>query len=109
MAIVPSIFAQAPLTLDQVYAKMDEVAKTFRSSQSDLERTHVTIIVPDDKDIASGKFYYVRRGKEPRAKMELTKPVPQYALVDKGKIQIYNPKIKQVQEAALGDRKDQLE
>jgi len=109
LLIVPFSLAQGPYTLEQVYAKLDDVAKAFRSSQSDLERTHVTIIVPDDKDIASGKFYYARKGKEPRAKMELMKPVPQFALVDKGKIQIYNPKIKQVQQASLGDRKDQLE
>jgi outer membrane lipoprotein-sorting protein len=101
-------YAQGPYTLDQVFAKMDEVARTFRSSQADLERTHVTILV-NETDVASGKFYYARSGKEPRVKMELTKPSQQYALVDKGRIQIYTPSLKQVQVASLGDHKDTLE
>jgi len=105
---VPLSQAQSTYTLEQVFAKMDEVAKVFRSSQADLERTHVTIIV-NDKDVAFGKFYYTRKGKEPRVKMELTKPAAQVALVDKGKMQLYTPGLKQVQEASLGDHKDALE
>jgi outer membrane lipoprotein-sorting protein len=108
MLLVPLSQAQSAYTLDQVFTKMDEVAKTFRSSQADLERTHVTVIV-NDKDVAFGKFYYTRKGKEPRVKMELTKPSAQLALVDKGKVQLYTPNLKQVQEASLGDHKDSLE
>src|SRR5215475_2627737 len=78
--------AQGTYTLDQVFAKMDEVAKTFRSAQTDIERTHVTILV-NDKDVSSGKFYYVR----------------------KGKLQIYTPNLKQVQEASLGEHQDKVE
>jgi len=100
--------AQTTYTLDQVFAKMDEVAKTFRSVQADIERTHVTVLV-NDKDVASGKFYYEKRGTEPRVKMELTKPMPQLLLVDKGKLQLYTPNTKQLQEASIGDHKDLLE
>jgi outer membrane lipoprotein-sorting protein len=102
------VHAQGAKTLEQVLANMDEVAKTFRSAQTDIERTHVTILV-NDKDVASGKFYYTRAGKEPRVKMELTKPIAQYALIDKGKLQLYTPNLKQVQEASLGQHKDLLE
>jgi outer membrane lipoprotein-sorting protein len=108
MLTVPLLQAQSTYTLDQVFSKMDEVAKTFRSSQADLERTHVTVIV-NDKDVASGKFYYARKGKDPRVKMELQKPIAQLALVDKGKVQLYTPSLKQVQEASLGEHKDALE
>ena len=108
MLTVPLSQAQNTYTLDQVFSKMDEVAKTFRSSQADLERTHVTVIV-NDKDVASGKFYYARKGKDPRVKMELLKPIAQSALVDKGKVQLYTPSLKQVQEASLGEHKDALE
>ena len=83
-------------TLDQVFAKMDEVAKTFQSVQADLERTKVTVLV-NDKDVATGKFYYQRRGNAPRVKMELAKPVTQLVLVDNGKLQLYTPNLKQVQ------------
>ena len=85
---------------------MDEVAKTFRSVEADIERTHVTVLV-NDKDVASGKFYYVRAGKEPRVKMEISKAAsPQYLLIDKGKLQSLPAESKQVQEGSLGEHRE---
>lgn len=104
----PVAQAQGTYTLDQVFAKLDEVAKTFRSVQSDIERTHVTILV-NDKDVSSGKFYYVRQGKEPRVRLDLMKPAIQQLLIDKGRLQIYTPNLKQVQEASLGQHQDKVE
>jgi outer membrane lipoprotein-sorting protein len=106
--LIPVSQAQSTYTLDQVFAKMDEVAKAFRSTQSDIERTHVTILV-NDKDVSSGKFYYVRQGKEPRVRLDLEKPAIQQLLIDKGKLQIYTPNLKQVQEASLGQHQDKVE
>jgi outer membrane lipoprotein-sorting protein len=99
---------QGAYTLDQVLAKMDAVAKEFHNVQADIERTHVTVFV-NDKDVSSGKFYYVKQGTQPRVKLLLTQPADQQVLIDKGKLQIYQPKLKQVQEAALGEHKDQVE
>ena len=100
--------AQTAYTLEQVFAKMDEVAKTFRSTEANLERTHVTVLV-NDKDTASGKFYYTRRGKEPRVKYEITKPIAQYLLIDKGMLQLYTPNLKQVQQGSLGEHSAAVE
>jgi outer membrane lipoprotein-sorting protein len=100
--------AQGTYKLDQVFAKLDDVAKTFRSTQADIERTHVTVLV-NDKDVASGKFYYALRGKEPRVKMELTKPISQFALIDNGRLQLYTPSQKDLKEASLGQHRDLLE
>jgi len=108
LSLSPVSQAQGTYTLDQVFAKMDEVAKTFRSAQSDIERTHVTILV-NDKDVSSGKFYYVRKGKEPRVRLDLVHPAIQQLLIDKGKLQIYTPNLKQVQEASLGEHQDKVE
>src|SRR5262249_41594547 len=108
LSFSPVSQAQGTYTLEQVFAKMDEVAKSFRSTQADIERTHVTVLV-NDKDVSSGKFYYVRQGKEPRVRMELMKPAVQELLIDKGKLQIYTPSLKQVQEASLGEHQDKVE
>ncbi len=60
MWLIPPSQAQPDgYTLDQVFAKMDEVQKRFRSAAADIERTHVTVLV-NDKDVSSGKFYYAR-------------------------------------------------
>ena len=108
VCLTPPARAQGTYTLDQVFAKMDDVSKTFRSAQADIERTKFTVLV-NDKDVSTGKFYYVRRGKEPRVKFEFLKPVVQYALVDKGKMQLYTPNLKQMQEGLLGEHKNTVE
>ena len=108
--LTSAVHAQNKLTLDQVFANLDSVSRTFQNVQADIERTHVTVIV-DDKDVSSGKFYYTRQGKEPRVKLELTKPVgaEQYLLIDKGKIQLYQPNLKRVQEGSISGHQDQVD
>jgi outer membrane lipoprotein-sorting protein len=106
--LMPQASAQNTNNLDQVFAKIDEVAKTFQSVQANVERTHVTVIV-NDKDVSSGKFYYVRQGQQPRVRLDLSAPAQQELLIDKGKLQIYYPTLKQVQEAILGEHQDKVE
>src|SRR5436309_15734048 len=106
--LVHTAQAQSKYTLDQVFARMDEVQKTFKSTSSDIERTHVTVLV-NDKDVSSGKFYYMRSGNQPRLKLELLKPMMQYLLIDKGKLQLYTPNLKQVQEASITGHQDKVE
>jgi len=98
LAATPAL-GQNAFTLDQVFSHIDAVSKTFRSTEANIEQTRVTVIV-NDREVKSGKFYYMKRSNEPRLKLELTKPQAEYVLVDKGKVQIYTPKIKQLQEAS---------
>jgi outer membrane lipoprotein-sorting protein len=99
--LTPSLNAQT--NLDQVFAKIDEAAKNFRAVECNLERTKVTVLV-DDRLVASGKLYYTRVGSEPRLKVEFGngKGPDQILLIDKGKLQLFTPKIKEVQVASLG-------
>ena len=106
--LIPVVHAQGTYTLDQVFANLDEAQKTFRSVDANIERTHVTIVV-NDKDVSSGKFYYTKRGKEPRVKLEIQKPMTQYLLIDRGKLQMYTPSLKQVQETSLSGRQEKIE
>ena len=41
--------------------------------------------------------------------MDLTKPTQQYLLVDKGKVRLYNPNLKQVQEGSFGSNSSTAE
>jgi outer membrane lipoprotein-sorting protein len=106
-ALPANASAQNGFTLDQVFAKLDEVSKTFHSIETGLEETKVTVIV-NDRDVKSGKMYY-SRGKEPRLKLEITKPQSEFVLVANGKLQIYTPKIKQVQEASIAGKQNLVE
>jgi outer membrane lipoprotein-sorting protein len=106
---VPRAFAgQGSYTLDQVYAKIDEASKAFKSTEANVQREYTTVIV-NETEVKTGKFYYMRRGTEPRVKLELVKPDVQYALIDRGKVQFYSPAIKQVQEASIVGSRDTVE
>jgi outer membrane lipoprotein-sorting protein len=107
--VVPTFTApQNSFTLDQVFAKIDEASKTFHAIEANIEQTKVTVIV-NDTDIKTGKIYYTKPGKEPRLKLEFTKPQPEFVLLDKGKLQIYVPRIKQVQVASTAGHEDTVE
>lgn len=103
-----SLHAQSTYTLDQVLGKMNEVGANFRSMQASMERTKVTVLV-NDKYTDSGMVYFTRRGKDPRIKLDIVKPEPQRMLIDNGKAQLFNPKLKQVQEVVLGKNQDKAE
>ena len=106
---VPRAFAgQSSYTLDQVFAKIDEASKAFKSTEANVQREYTTVIV-NETETKTGKFFYTRRGTEPRVKLELVKPDVQYALIDRGKVQFYSPAIKQVQEASIGGDRDTVE
>jgi outer membrane lipoprotein-sorting protein len=100
--------AQGTYTLDQVLTKMEQNGKNFTSMQAALERTKVTVIV-DDKVVDSGTVSFARRGKDPRIKVDITKPEQQRMLIDEGKALLFFPKLKQVQEYFLGKNQDKAE
>jgi len=85
--------------LDQVLGKMNEVGKTFQSMTANMDRSKTTLIV-NDTVIDKGVIYVARRGKDTRIKIELKDP-EQKMLLDKGKITLYFPKLKQAQEHVL--------
>jgi outer membrane lipoprotein-sorting protein len=103
-----AVAAQGTYTLDQVLAKMDQTGKTFQSMQAAIERTKVTVLV-NDKATDSGTVYFVRRGKDARIMVQITKPEQQRMLIDQGKALLYFPKLKQVQEFMLGKNQDKAE
>jgi outer membrane lipoprotein-sorting protein len=103
-----AVAGQASLTLDQIYAKIDEASKAFKSAEANVQREYTTVIV-NETEVKSGKFFYTRRGVEPRVKLELVKPDVQFALIDRGKVQFYSPGIKQVQEAGISGNRDTVE
>jgi outer membrane lipoprotein-sorting protein len=106
---VPRAFAgQSSFTLEQVYTKIDEVSKAFKSTEANVQREYTTVIV-NETEVKTGKFFYTLRGTEPRVKLELVKPDVQYALIDRGKVQFYSPAIKQVQEASIAGNRDTVE
>ena len=104
-AVLADARAQSSYTLDQVIAKMDQMGPSFKSFEASIERTKVTILV-NDRSTDSGKMYVARQGAANRYKIDFTAPTQQSVLIDKGKILLYYPKIKQAQEFSIGQNPD---
>jgi outer membrane lipoprotein-sorting protein len=96
-------------TLDQILSKMSEANRNFRSLEASVERTSVDVLVKT-QDTEYGKVYF-KRGKDaqPMIRFDFNKPSEHVALIAQGKVQLYNPKIKQVQQMELGKDSDKAE
>ena len=96
-------------TQDQVLAKMSDANKNFRSMEASVERTSVDVLVKT-QDTEYGKVYF-KRGKDgqPMIRFDFNKPTEHTALIAERRVQLYNPKIKQVQQMDLGKDSDKAE
>jgi outer membrane lipoprotein-sorting protein len=95
-------------SLDQVLTHMEQAGRAFRSMESSIERTKVTVVINDEyKD--SGKAYFTVNGKNTRIKFDFQKPEPQSMTISDGKVLLYYPKLKIAQEYLLGANQDKTE
>lgn len=84
---------------------LNQAAERFRTLTAKLELTKVTAVV-DHKETETGRLYY---RKSNRIKIEMTEPEPKEILFDGKKVQIYYPKMKQIQEFNLSKHKGMIE
>ncbi|MGB6544208.1 MAG: outer membrane lipoprotein carrier protein LolA [Candidatus Acidiferrales bacterium] len=93
---------QQQMTLDAVLRQLDAQSSDFTSLTADIERTKVTVVV-DDKSVESGKIY-IR--KDEKMRIDMTSPDPRTILRYGDTVDIYTPKINQVDEYNLGKHKE---
>ncbi len=85
----------------RVLAKMDEASRKLSDLTADLKMTKVTIVV-DDKSDETGKIYYQRGKKGSRTRLDYRAPEVKTLILDKGKVELYEPNFKRVTEYSLG-------
>ena len=83
-------------TLDTVLLKMDGVSRTFTGMESAVERIQYVDLTEQNLKFDSGKLYIARKAKEASMRYDIKSPSEQIVVVDKGKVQLYNPKEKKV-------------
>ncbi len=95
-------------TLQDVLARMNKAAANFRTGQADFEWLVFTKVV-EQTDVQKGKIFYRRKGNELSLAIKIESPVPKQIVVEKGKLQMYEPKIDQLTERQLGKNKEDIE
>ena len=85
-------------TLEDLLKQLDAEAKSFHALSANVERTKVTVVV-NDRSTETGQILV--RGDD-KMLLEMNLPDGRIILRDGGKLYVYNPKAKQVEEYDLG-------
>lgn len=94
--------------LASTLAGMDQASAQFASVTGDIEYTKVTVIV-NDFSTERGKIFFEKSKGKLRVMLNFTHPAEKFVLFSDGKVQLYQPKIAEVQEFSLGKNQNMLE
>jgi len=93
--------------LDKVLGQMDAAASNFKTTQADFVWEQYFKVV-DEHDMQKGTVYYRRSGKEIQMMADLIDPAKSVLFSD-GKVQVYEPKLKQVTSYEAGKNREAVE
>ena len=104
----PRPAAAAGGDLDTVLSQMDKAAQGFKSVQADFEWDQYTKVV-NETDVQKGQLYLQRHGNDLEAGVIITSPASKQIVFKDGKVRMYEPKIDQITERAVGANKADVE
>jgi len=94
--------------LERILSQMDAAAKNFRTTEASFEWDQYQKVI-DDTDIQKGRIFFRREGGETQMAAEVAEPDKKYVLYSGGKVQVYQPKIDQVNEYNAGKNRADIE
>jgi len=100
--------AQAAATLDEVLARMDQNAATFKSMSANVRQLSHTAVINED-NASSGTVRMKRNKKEAQVLVEFTEPDPKSVSLSGTKAELFYPKLQTVEEYDLGRNKEMVE
>ncbi len=83
--------------LDRVLTQMDAAARTFRTTEAAVAWDQYQKVI-NETETEKGKIYFRREGGEIQMAADFVEPDKKYVIYSGGKIQVYQPKIDQVNE-----------
>ncbi len=112
LILLPAEVRAQSASLAQVLAQLDAAAAKFLSAQTDFAWDQYTAVV-QESDIQTGTIYFERKKEVTRMTAELKqdngKPAPKTVVYDGGRVQLYEPTIKQLTVMKAGANKGQWE
>ena len=94
--------------LEQVLTQMDGVARNFRTTEASVVIDQYQKVV-DETETQKGKIYFRREGGEIQMAADFAEPDKKYVIYSGGKVQVYQPKIDQVNEYNPGKNRGDVE
>src|SRR6267378_2925750 len=94
--------------LDKVLSQMDAAAKNFRTTQASVVSDQYQKVI-NETETQKGKIYFRREGGEIQMALDFVEPDRKYVIYGGGKLQVYQPKIDQVNEYNPGKNRSDIE
>src|SRR6266567_6723273 len=102
-------FAAPDSKLESVLNRMDESATRFRTAEASFAWTQYNKVIDETTETQKGKIYFRRAGKDIQMSAEITQPDTKLLIFSGGKIQIYQPRIDQVDVYDAGSHREEFE
>jgi outer membrane lipoprotein-sorting protein len=94
--------------LERVLGQMDSAAKNFRTTEASFVWDQFQKVI-NETDTQKGKIYFRREGSEIQMAADLVEPDKKIVIYSGGKVQVYQPKIDQVNVYDPGKNRSDLE
>jgi len=94
--------------LDRVLTQMDAAARIFRTTEARVVWDQYQKVI-NETETQKGKIYFRREGSEIQMAADFVEPDRKYVIYSGGKLQVYQPKIDQVNEYNPGKNRSDIE
>ncbi len=94
--------------LERLLTQMDTAARNFKSTQASVVWDQFDKVV-NETDTEKGKIFFRREGAEVQMAADFVEPDKKYVIYSGGKVQVYLPKIDQVNEYSAGKNRSDIE
>lgn len=102
-------FAATGGDLETVLRQMDEASAKFRTVEASFTWTQYNKVIDDVAETQQGKIYFRRVGSETQMSAEIMQPSTKVVIFSDGKIQVYQPRLEQVDIYDAGAHRDEFE
>ncbi len=106
--LVLAAWPQSDAGLERVLTQMDAAARNFKTTEASFVWDHYQKVI-DETDTQKGRIYFRREGSETQMAADLVEPDRKYVIYSGGKVQVYQPKIDQVNEYSPGKNRSDVE
>ena len=96
------------VTLDSVLAQMDKTAAEFKTAEAQLEQDQFTKVV-NETDVQKGTVFFQRKGNSMEMMVVFKQPQEKNVLYSGNSLQVYQPKIEQVNKYDLSKHKQEVD
>jgi len=94
--------------LERVLAQMDAAAKSFKTTEASVVWDQYQKVI-NETETQKGMIYFRREGGEVQMAADFVEPDKKYVIYSGGKVQVYQPKIDQVNEYNPGKNRGDVE